>query len=111
MAECESLRESGDAIRAFDVAYFTASCDTPEENKRFAESLDLDYPILSDPKKLVARAYGVVTDERPVPFRWTFYIGKDGKILHIDKEVKPGSHGKDIVERLKELGVDKKKEK
>ena len=66
----------------------------------------MDYPILSDPDKLTARAYGVVTDKRSVPFRWTFYIGKDGKILAIDKSVKTGSHGKDIAARLKELGVE-----
>jgi len=41
--------ESGDQIRAYDVAYFAASVDTPEDNKKFAESLGLDYPILSDP--------------------------------------------------------------
>ena len=44
-----------------------------------------------------------------MPFRWTFYIGKDGKILHVDKNVKAGSHGNDIVAKLKELGVAKKK--
>src|SRR4051794_15508686 len=29
-AECKSLRASGEEIRKFDAAYFTASCDTPE---------------------------------------------------------------------------------
>ena len=47
-----------------------------------------------------------MTDKRKVPFRWTFYIGKDGKILAIVKKVKTGSHGKDIAARLKELGVE-----
>ena len=78
------------------MAYFTASCDPPDKNKAFAESLKLDYPILSDPDKKVAKAYGVVNDERPFPFRWTFYIGKDGKILSIDKSVKAASHGGDV---------------
>ena len=50
----------GKAIQAFDVAYFTASCDDAETNARFAKSLELDYPILSDPGKDVAKAYGVV---------------------------------------------------
>jgi peroxiredoxin Q/BCP len=81
-----------------------------EDNTKFAESLELDYPILSDPSKEVATAYGVVNESRPFPFRWTIYIGKDGKILEIDKEVKTGSHGADIVEKLKELKVEKKKE-
>lgn len=88
------------------MAYFTASTDTAEVNKRFAESLELDYPILSDPGKKTAEAFGVVTDQRKVPFRWTYYIGKDGKILLIDKEVKTGSHGGDIAAKLKELGIE-----
>ncbi len=71
--------------------------------------MKLDYPILSDPGKAVAKAYEVVNEKRPVPYRWTFYIGKDGKILHIDKSVKAGSHGADIAAKLKELGVEKKK--
>ena len=79
--------------------------DTPETNKKFAESLELDFPLLSDPGKEVARAYGVVTDTREFPYRWTFYIGGDGEILHIDREVTPASHGQDVVARLQSLGV------
>ena len=45
----------GPELKKFDVVYFTASCDTPELNKDFAESLQLDYPILSDPTKEVLR--------------------------------------------------------
>ena len=108
-AECKSMKEDGKAIREYDVAYFTASTDTPEDNKKFAESLGLDYPILSDPSKKVAEAYGVVHEKRPVPERWTFYIGTDGKILHIDKKVQTKSHGSDIAATLKKLGVEEKK--
>jgi peroxiredoxin Q/BCP len=109
-AECKSMKEQGEAIRKYDVAYFTASCDEPEKNQEFAKSLELDYPILSDPSKDVATAYGVVHPGREVPERWTFYVGLDGKILAIDKEVKTKSHGEDIAKRLEELGVAEKKE-
>jgi peroxiredoxin Q/BCP len=91
------------------VAYFTASCDTPEINKKFAESLQLDYPILSDPGRDSAKAYGVVNGEGKFAARWTFYVGKDGKLLFIDKGVKAAAHGADIVAKLKELGVAVKK--
>jgi peroxiredoxin Q/BCP len=60
---------------------------------------------LSDPAKGVAKAYGVVTPEREFPHRWTFYIGDDGKILYIDKDVKTMSAGADIASRLESLGV------
>lgn len=89
------------------MAYFTASVDTPETNKQFAESLGLDYPVLSDPGKQVARAYGVVSGDKAYASRWTFYIGRDGKILYIDKQVSPESHGRDVVERLKALGISR----
>jgi len=73
--------------------------------------LDLNYPILSDPDKQVARAYGVVGLTRPLPRRWTFFIGPDGRILAIDKKVKPGSHGADVAARLEKLDVAQKKKK
>lgn len=40
--------------------------------------------------------------------RWTFYIGTDGKILHIDKGVKVASAGQDIADSLARLGVSKR---
>jgi peroxiredoxin Q/BCP len=90
------------------VAYFTASVDPPDVNKKFAESLALDYPILSDPGKTVARAYGVVSGERSTAARWTFYIGKDGRILYVDKSGATDTQGQEIVNRLKELGIAKR---
>jgi len=90
------------------VAQFAASCDTVEDNGKFAQSLGLDYPILSDPEKTVATAYGVVNADRSLPFRWTFYIGKDGKILHVDRQVKPATAGDDVARKLGELGVAKR---
>ena len=83
--------------------------DGEKGNKAFAQSLGADYPILSDPSKDTAKAYGVVHEGRAVPERWTFYIGKDGKILFIDRKVTTTSHGADIAAKLKELGVAGKK--
>ena len=81
--ECLSFRDNGQAIKEFNVAYVTASCDSAEKNTAFAKSLDLDYPILSDPGKEVAKAYGVVHEGREVPERWTFIIGADGKTINM----------------------------
>ena len=95
------------------MAYFTASCDPYEGekgNKAFAESLKLDYPILSDPDRKVAMQYGVASDEKAFAKRWTFYIDKEGVIKHIDKEVGKTikEHGKEIAKKLEELGIPKK---
>lgn len=106
-AECKSMKEQGAEIREQNAAYFTASVDDAETNKKFAESLSLDYPILSDPTRETAKAYGVLND-RNMANRWTFYIDKEGKISHIDKSVKTGQHGSDIAAKLKELGDESK---
>ena len=88
--------------------YFTASVDDAETNKKFAEHVEADYPILSDPDKKVATAYGVVNDQRPLAYRWTFYIGPDGRIIDIDQKVSPASAGGDIVKRLEALNIKKR---
>jgi peroxiredoxin Q/BCP len=84
------------------------SVDDLKKNTEFAESLSADYPILADPDKRVAESYGVLMPVVGLAKRWTFYIGKDGKILYIDKDVKVDTAGADIAARLGELGVPKK---
>src|ERR1700680_3260937 len=46
-AECHSITENGEALKAFDVVYFMASVDTPELNKQFADRDKPDFPLLS----------------------------------------------------------------
>jgi peroxiredoxin Q/BCP len=106
--ECKSFRAGGGELRKFDVAYFTASCDTPKKNAEFAKSLGADYPILSDPEGKTSRAYGVTDTVRKWAQRWTFYIGTDGKILYVDKSVNTATHAADVAKKLKELGVGEK---
>ena len=102
--ECESLGSNRAVLGAFKVRYFGASVDTPETNRRFATALGLDYPILSDPDRTVARAYGVI-GKAGFPSRWTFYVGTDGRILEIDKHVQVTTHGTDVAARLTDLEV------
>jgi len=91
-------------LKPYKIAYFAASVDDAETNKKFAESLDLNYAILSDPAKSVAESYGVLNDSGKYAQRWTFYIDKDGKIAKIDREVKPATSGADMVGNVIELG-------
>jgi peroxiredoxin Q/BCP len=90
------------------VAYFAASTDDAETNEKFAASLDLDYPILSDPDTTTAGAYGVLMENGKYAARHTVYIGADGKILLIDRDVNPATAGKDVAEQLEKLGIPKR---
>ena len=107
-AECKSLAANGDKIRKYDVAYFMASVDPIEGekgNKAFAESEKADFPMLSDPTKATATAYGVLNPQWGVANRWTFYIDKNGDIASIDKAVKPATSAEDMVAKMAELKV------
>ena len=54
---------------------------------------------------MAAEPYGVLMPFVGVAKRWTFYIGKDGKILFIDKDVKVATAGADIAAKLAQLGM------
>jgi peroxiredoxin Q/BCP len=106
--ECKSLAEHGDMIKKYNVKYFMASVDPIEGeqgNKAFAAAHNADFPLLSDPDKKTAEAYGVLNG-RPVASRWTFYIGKDGKIMAIEKKVNPPTSAEDMAAKLGELKVE-----
>jgi peroxiredoxin Q/BCP len=122
--ECKSLADNGDKIRQFDVAYFMASVDKLEDNVAFAkatsvtlngrggqqivEKKEADFPLLADPTKATATAYGVLTT-RGVAARWTFYVGRDGRITAIDKTVRPATSAEDMLAKLAELMVPRRR--
>lgn len=99
-----SLRESAKAIAEFDAVLFMASVDDIATNTAFAAKNEATFPVLSDPDKSVARAYGVLT---PAGYaaRTTYYIGPDGKLIAIDQDVDPFSAGEEMLGILDELGV------
>jgi len=104
--ECKSLAENGTKIREYDVAYFMASVDPLDQNTKFAAEQKADFPLLSDPTKETATAFGVLMPAG-IANRWTFYIDKDGRVAAIDKAVKPDTSAQDMVAKLGELKVAK----
>ena len=110
--ECKSLAANGDKIRKFNVTYFMASTD-PLEGERgniaFAKAYNADFPMLSDPTKETAKAYGVL-NPRGSATRWTFYIDKQGKIAFIDTGVsqRTATSAEDMIAKMEELKFDKK---
>ncbi len=88
------------------------SVDDEETNKAFAESTEADFPLLSDPTRTTAEAYGVLMSFGgsfgSLAQRWTFYIGPDGRILKVDRRVSPSRAGEDVVATLAELNTPKR---
>jgi peroxiredoxin Q/BCP len=94
-------------LEKYQVKVFAASVDDQETNRRFAEQNHYPFPILSDPEKKVAKAYGVLA---PAGYaqRVTFIIDATGTIRKVDSKVSVQTHGKDLAAALEAIGVPKK---
>ncbi|MEQ8517050.1 MAG: peroxiredoxin [Chromatocurvus sp.] len=105
--ECKSLARNGDRLRQYDVRYFMISVDPIDDNRRFADSLQADFPLLSDASKEVAAAYNVLYENR-FALRHTMYIDTAGVITAIDSNVDPQTSAEDMLRMLEELGVPRR---
>ncbi len=84
------------------------SPDSLSSHKRFREKYNLNFPLLSDPDKKVAEAYGAYGEKKMYGrvtkgiIRSTFLIDEEGRIVRVWYNVKAKGH----VENLKrELGI------
>jgi peroxiredoxin len=60
------------------------SVDSAPAQKEFATQNKVEFPLLSDFKREVSRAYGVLNEEGNFSNRATFVIDKEGKIASIE---------------------------
>ena len=103
--ECKSLAENGHLLKEFNAEYFMASTDDVKKNTEFATEMKADFPLLSDPDAEVAEAYDVSLFGYAK--RHTFYIDKTGKIVMIDKNVRPKTSAEDMAKYMAMLEFDK----
>jgi mycoredoxin-dependent peroxiredoxin len=72
-------------FEANDTQVFGMSVDSVPANREFAKQIEVTFPILSDFKRTVVKAYGVFNEEQGFGNRATFLIDKEGIIRHIDE--------------------------
>jgi peroxiredoxin Q/BCP len=61
------------------------SVDSEAKNAAMARSLELRFPVLSDPQRIVCRRYGVMIPVIRLANRVTFVIDKHGTIRSIQR--------------------------
>jgi peroxiredoxin Q/BCP len=106
-AQCQSIGGRASAFERFEAAVFGASVDDVDTLRDFAAAYGLGFPILSDRDRRVARAYGVL-GASGLAARITFYIGRDGRILAVDREGTTTRHGASIAGTLERLGIPRR---
>ena len=75
---------------AIDAVVIGVSVDNFHANQAFAERLGLSFPLLSDSRREVSAAYGVLNTARGTSGRALFVIDKQGRIAYRDVSANPG---------------------
>ena len=79
----KELRDSSKAFAEAETSVLGISMDGVDSHKKFCDELDLPFDLLADADKKVHQAYGFKGMVRAL-----ILIGKDGKIVFVDKEYK-----------------------
>jgi peroxiredoxin len=78
-------RDNAGAFNETNTAVFGLSVDSTWANKAFREQLGIEFPILSDGKREVAKQYGILDENSGTARRTTFVIDMEGVVRHVDQ--------------------------
>jgi len=107
--EACNFRDDYFRIRGLGAVVMGVSLDDVASHQEFAKKYHLPFSLLSDSKKVVAKAYNVLRGFGPVSFtsRQTFIIDPEGKIAKHYATVNPRQHATEIINDLKDLIAEK----
>ncbi len=115
-----SFRDNRSQLQDLGAEVVGVSGDRLDNLRAFKGSNMLNFPLLSDTEGSIARAFGVplrqggtitrTVDGRELALtrdvtaaRWTFIIGRDGKIAYKETQVDPAGDGEAVVAALRRL--------
>jgi peroxiredoxin len=84
-SELKKYHEATGQFTTANTQIFMVSVDSPWANMAFRQSINADFPILSDWKKDVSRKYGVFNETDGYSYRTTFVIDKKGIVQKVDQ--------------------------
>jgi thioredoxin-dependent peroxiredoxin len=119
-AQACSFRDNRSRLQELGAEVVGVSGDRLDGLRAFKGSNRLNFPLLSDTAGTIARAFGVplrqggsmtrMVDGRETELtrdvtaaRWTFIIGRDGRIAYRDTQVDPAGDGDAVLAALRRL--------
>lgn len=115
-----SYRDALKKLDRDDVLVIGVSGDSVENHQHFRQQYELPFTLLADPDGKIAEAFGVqygpggsiqrVVDGKQqvltrgvTSSRWTFVIGPDKRIVHIDRNVNPSEDREKVWKVLSKI--------
>jgi thioredoxin-dependent peroxiredoxin len=104
--EACAFRDGYAKLQDLGILVFGCSVDGADAHRAFAKKYRLPFPLLLDPDKKIAKAYGA---DNGIPIlgldkRVTYVIGEDGRIAEAYPQVDPATHANQII---RDLGADR----
>lgn len=104
--EACAFRDTQARLKKTGAVVLGVSPDSVESHGRFREKYKLNFPLLADPDKAVAKKYGafgekVLYGKRVTGMiRSTFVIGPDGVVRKVFPKVRVDGHAEKVLEAL-----------
>jgi peroxiredoxin Q/BCP len=102
---CE-FRDSYDRFREQGIEVIGVSPDGADSHRKFKDKYELPFPLLADPDRTAAEAYGVWKEKKNYGKtymgvdRSTFVIGPDGTLVKAMRGIKAAGHAADLLARF-----------
>lgn len=101
--EACGFRDSAPRFTAKGVKVLGVSPDSPEAHARFRKKYDLSFPLLSDPEKTLAKAYGVWVKKQNYGREYmgversTFFVDRHGVVKKVWRKVRVPGHVDEVL--------------
>lgn len=100
--EACNFRDVMDSFDDLDILVVGVSPDSIESHKKFIEKHELNFPLLSDEKKEMSKAFGVLNDKGGI-VRSTFLCDDEGTVVWMEKPVNVEGHIDRVLDAIEEV--------
>ncbi len=106
--EACSIRDDYSTFKKLGVPVYGVSKDSADSHKKFKDKFKLPFPLLMDEKSELASSFGAWGEKSMYgrkymgTIRSTFVVNEKGSIEKVFSKVNTATHGKDLLDYLKE---------
>ncbi|HLH85830.1 MAG TPA: peroxiredoxin [Thermoplasmataceae archaeon] len=104
-AEACNFRDNYQEFEKRGIKVLGISVDSANSHKKFAQKYNLNFTLVADNSKEIAKRYGVLGEN--TASRVTYLVGPDGKIAYVYPKVSPKEHAVEVLQKLRDLGLAK----
>lgn len=94
--EAQNFRDKAEDLKKADITVIGVSAQDAASHKAFIEKEKLPFDLAIDADQSIGKAFGVPM-RGTMHSRWTFLIGKDGKVKKVWKDVSPKDHAVEVL--------------